>query len=211
MPWVYDPNARGSGYRDTETGRFLSRKALGEMLDEFITTSDAPTEALANLLAEGNISVGDWREAFRRQIKDYYIDAYILGIGGREQMTSADWGSVGGMLGEQYRYLEGFYQELLTGELSEGQIRMRMAMYINSSREAFERAQAKTADQHGFSEKAWIVDPQAEHCPDCVAIAGQGYIPVNEPFISPSTGAEAFPGSGDTVCLTSCKCHTEYR
>ena len=115
MPWVYDPNARGSGYRDTETGRFLSRAALGDMLDEFIDTSAAPVEALANLVAQGDIAVADWREAFRRQIKDHYIDAYLLGIGGREQMTQADWGSVGGMIGEQYRYLEGFYQESRIG------------------------------------------------------------------------------------------------
>lgn len=212
MPaWSYDPNLKGSGYRDTTTGRFISRATLNTLLDTFVGASEDPAATLADLLAAGNISAQDWLRAFREELKDVYIDTYLLGIGGRAQMTPADWGSVGGMLAEQYRYLDGFYQEILAGNLSEGQIRLRMSMYVNSSREAYARAQAKTAAGHGFTEKAWRVDAQAEHCPDCEVIAGVGWIPVTEEFISPSTGGPALPGSGDTVCLTSCKCTVEYR
>jgi len=47
------------------------------------------------------------------------------------------------MLREQYRWLDDFARLVADGALSEGQIRSRAAMYVNSAREAFERGLAR--------------------------------------------------------------------
>jgi hypothetical protein len=165
---------------------------------------------LSEMVADQAISPGDWQSALRQEIKDNYLTQYFVGRGGREQMTPQDWGSVGGMIGEQYGYLEDFAAEVAAGDLSQGQIYNRARMYINSSREAYERGLQRTVEERGYTEHRWVL-ANAEHCEDCISLAEEGWKPVEEPFISPSTGEETLPGMGDTICLTSCQCHIEYR
>ena len=76
--------------------------------------------------------------------------------------------------------------------------------------QAYERALARASERRGKRQQRWMLSP-AEHCEDCVALAGEGWKPVTEPFVSPSTGQIAIPGNGATQCLTNCKCHVEYR
>lgn len=177
----------------------------GEQLDivqESIDLSGVATDAFAEYLAQGGWAANDFRDRFREELKRLYIDQYLIGIGGRSQMTPEDWGSVGGMLADQYRYLEGFIAEIAGGNLSEAQILSRARMYLNSVREAFERAHARNAEKGGMSEEKWIIDPAAENCPDCLVNAAQGWQPV---------GTFSFPGDGSTQCLTNCHCHKVYR
>jgi len=116
------------------------------------------------------------------------------GRGGLGAMTQADWGSIGGMLKEQYRYLAEFAKAIAEGKLSEAQILARSRMYINSSREAFERAKARVAALLNLTEEMWVLNPQAENCPDCIYYSQQGWKPVAEEFYP-------VPGDGSTQCL----------
>ena len=210
MPFTYDPRLKGSGYRDTTTGRVISRVNVGEQVDVMISNSSDVTLTLSEMVDTGGISSQAWYDAMRQEIKDNYIDQYLVGIGGREQMTPADWGSVGGMVADQYRYLNDFHDQVSAGDLSQAQINARSRMYINSSREAYERAQAR-APGRGYTEHQWVNSPIADTCEDCVALQGSGWISVDEAFISPSTGEDAVPGSGATICLTNCHCNIQYR
>lgn len=210
MPFIYDPKLKGSGYRDTVTGRALSYRTVRQQIGEMIQASQDVQRPLSEMVANGTISPGSWNQAVRQEIKDNYITQYLLGKGGRENMTQADWGSVGGMLGEQYRYLNDFYDEVAAGNLTEGQIYARAQMYINSSREAYETALRREVPNRGYTSHRWVLSA-TENCADCLALAGEGWKDATEPFVSPSTGVETVPGSGDTLCLTNCKCNIEYR
>ena len=57
-------------------------------------------------------------------------------------MTQSDWGRVGGLLSNQYRYLDNFAQEIANGTLTEAQIGARSGLYVDSATQAFERAKA---------------------------------------------------------------------
>lgn len=210
MPFIYDPKLKGSGYRDTATGRIVAHTQVREYVNEMISTSGDVQSTLAQLVSSGAISPADWRTAMRQEIKDNYVTQYLAGIGGRDVMKPADWGSIGGLVGDQYRYLENFYAQVAAGELSEAQIYARSRMYINSSRDAYERALGRASIAQGYTEHRWVMAP-AEHCDDCIALASLGWIPITESFVSPSSGAATTPGAGDTLCLTNCKCHIEYR
>lgn len=199
MPWGWDPVAHR--YRDIETGRFLSRARALELVQQSIDASGIASDQLASYAASGALSAADYGSFFREEIKREYLRQYLLGIGGREQMTAADWGSIGGMLREQYGWLQGFLDEIASGNLTEAQIMARARMYLNSAREAYERAHAKTAVAGGMTEELWALG-EAEHCPDCLAYAAEGWQPV---------GTFPEPGDGSTQCLTNCQCHKAYR
>lgn len=202
MGWAW--NAKAGRYYSTKTGRFLTNAKALEYVQASADATVAATDILAGYVSEGTMSPSGWMTMMRDEIKHQYIRQYELGIGGRGRMLAADWGSVGGMVGEQYKYLDGFAVDL--ANLSEGQIRARSRMYINSAREAYERAHGRVAEGLGFDEIAWIENPAAESCPDCDAFAEMGW-----QLVADNPYGGAIPASGMTECLSNCKCGLDYR
>lgn len=201
--WAW--NAKAGRYYNTATGRFLTNAKALEYVQASADSAINASNLLAEYVSEAAISPSQWATMMRSEIKHEYIRQYELGIGGRGRMLAPDWGSVGGMVGEQYKYLDGFAADL--ANLSEGQIRARSRMYINSGREAYERAHGKVAAELGFDEIAWVLGPVlTDHCADCVAFANMGWQLVEaDPYMG------AIPGSGATACLTNCNCNLEYK
>ena len=154
-------------YRDTRTGRFVSRSAVRTQVQNSIDVSVDRSEEIARTIAAGELDALDARAIMRQEIKKSYIRSYELGRGGRRAMTQSDWGSVGGMLREQYRYLDRFVGEMADGNLSEGQIKTRFSMYLRSSREGFERGNAGSQQiPHGIL-PAYPGDGQSECLVNC--------------------------------------------
>lgn len=188
-------------------GRLVPRLQVQSWTNQSIDLS--PAQSWAADLAEGRLSVQSWQQQMRQEIKREYIRQYLAGKGGIEQMTAKDWGSIGGAVGEQYKYLDRFAQEIADGNLTEGQIRVRSGMYVNSAREAFERAKERAATEAGFTEVRWVLNV-AEHCQDCIDLSNLGWQRA-KPWPFKVGGRAARPGSGATRCKTNCKCSTDYR
>lgn len=192
-PWVWSVAAHR--YRNVRTGRFIGATEMLGLRDTFLDAQRASAADLAERLIQNDMTVGQWERIMRRDIKTSYIDQYVLAHGGRGTMTQADWGRIGAMVKEQYRYLDGFAQAIADGNLTEGQIRMRSQMYHDSSVQAYERAAAqilgvprlpaypgdgstachtncrchwRIEPVNGGWDCYWIVDPAAEHCDDCI-------------------------------------------
>lgn len=196
--WKWDPST--GTYVNTETGERFGKEEMLVFVAASILLTGFVADDLAIMIYDGLLDAISWRLALREQIKREYIRQYLLGIGGRSQMTAADWNIIGEMLKGQYQYLEGFVEAL--PELSEAQIASRSKMYINSARQAYESARSKVAIGLGYDEELWVLDVFAEHCPDCEEFAAMGWQPI---------GTFPTPGNGSTVCLSSCKCGKEYR
>jgi hypothetical protein len=190
-PWVWDD--RSKRYRNTESGRFISQRTAIKLRDAYTAGKVADADRLSRRLVNRQVSVQEWTLEMRRQIKDAYVNQYMLARGGRNNMTQEDWGRVGGLIHGQYHYLNGFARDIDQGKLSEGQIRTRSRMYINGSTRAFERAKSDSLgvpvlDQYPGDgrtvcrtncqchldykeledhwEITWVLG-EAEHCPDC--------------------------------------------
>jgi hypothetical protein len=192
-------------YIDADTGRVLTDERAAVFMDISIAIGQGRTDALAQLVG-GEVQVissAQWNTAMRSEIKNKYIQLYLEGRGGRDQMGFPDWGSIGGMLREQYRWLDDFTAEL--DQLSEAQIRARSRMYIKSARESYERAYGRVKVSIGNDEVLWFLRP-GEHCPDCETFAALGWQKVED---DPYSGA--VPGSGATQCLTNCNCGRRFR
>jgi hypothetical protein len=130
-------------------GKRVSRTVRDTQLDAHVDryqeqAEQSQVDQLMKNLAGGQ-RLNAWEVDFRGKLKDQYIVQYLAGRGGRDAMTQADWGSIGGMLKKQYGYLSRFTGQIAAGELSEegrlkmGQIRARSTMYFNSAGQAFER------------------------------------------------------------------------
>ena len=137
MPsWVYYSTPINR-YRD-EKGRFTSQAELWRLSQKSIdsTTSEAREAAL-------NLTPTELEDVLRQLIKGETIRQYVLGIGGKDRLTQVDYGVMGGVIADQYRYLTQAMAQYETGEISQAEVARRTAMYINSTREAFERANAR--------------------------------------------------------------------
>lgn len=116
-------------------------------------------------------------------------------------MTPRDWGSIGGSLKEQYKFISGFADDLLSGASAGGQIKVRSGMYANSAREAYNRGRDKVTRAWGAVEEAWFTT-SGNSCVDCQDFEALGWQEI---------GFFPEPGAGTTVCLTNCKCDKDRR
>lgn len=194
-PWQWDD--RSKRYRNTESGRFISQRTAVKLRDAYTAGKVADADRLSRKLVNREINLQEWTLEMRRQIKDAYVNQYMLARGGKNNMTQADWGRVGGLIHGQYHYLEGFSRDIDAGKLSEGQVRTRARMYINGSTRAFERAKSDSlgvpelkqypgdgqtvcrtncqchldyVETDSQWEVTWVLG-EAEHCPDCVTLS----------------------------------------
>lgn len=205
MPYKWNPKAsryqwfNGSAY-------FVAKSTVMQWVDQSLAITGVSTDTLGALVANGSLSPVDWNIRMRQFIKDEYIRQYVTGIGGRANMTPSDWGRIGNMLKYQYNRLDNFQNDIMTKQLTEGQIKARARMYVNSARQAFEKANEIVAKNWGADEVYWGIDPGVENCADCIAYNAMGWQRIeNDPY------NKAYPGSGDTICLTNCHCGLSFR
>ena len=104
-----------------DTGRTASLVRLSD------GTFSVGTSPLATLVAAGLLPVGAERDIVRQLTTWYYqmaeevkrqiITQYMQGRGGRNVMTWQDWGTCGGVISDQLRFLKPFAQRMIPGEL----------------------------------------------------------------------------------------------
>lgn len=204
--WIWDDIKKFFSGLVDGVSTFLGFSSLVGLRDEFTEQVQVESDLLIYaLMQEGEITIQQWTLSMRELIKNVYRAQYELGIGGSQNMTQADYGRLGGILQEQYRYLQNFAQEIADGKLSISQALYRARLYIDSSTQAFERARAAgyglTLPQYPgdgstrclanckceweikqtdfFFECFWRLG-YAEHCPDCIE-ASQVY----NPYLAP--------------------------
>lgn len=191
-PWVWSESLHR--YRNTRTGRFMGATEMVTLRDAYVDAKKVAAADLSARLATGDMTVGQWQKAMRADVKSSFIDQYVMAHGGRGTMTQADWGRVGAMVKEQYRYLDGFAKAVADDTLTEAQIRARAGMYHDSSVQAYEKAAARVRgvpdlpaypgdgstachsncrchwdiqEVDGGWDCYWVVMGGKEMCPDC--------------------------------------------
>ena len=191
-PWTWDDAS--NRYRNTDTGRYIGIRQMLPLRDTFVEAQKSAIDDLAGRLVTGDIDTAQWVDEFKGILRTTYKDEYALACGGRNAMTQRDYGIIGRQLRDQYTYLYRFADQVENGQLTEGQIRMRSRMYVDSATQAFERGHAaaigapdlpaypadgstqcrsnckchwELRDEGDHWEAFWKLG-MAEHCPDCV-------------------------------------------
>lgn len=140
LTWVWDTQSRR--YRNTQTGRWLSHVKIAELRDQYAGEQRGWADQAARRLAQKDWTVRRWEDEVRAKLKRTYLAEYMLGRGGKNVMTAADYGRVGNMLKAQYDFLRAFADDISAGTMSEAQIAARTQLYHESSIQAFERGKA---------------------------------------------------------------------
>jgi hypothetical protein len=126
-------------------------------------------------------------------------------------MTHRDWGTLGRMLRDQYKYVRSFISDIMSDKLSEAQINAYAKMHSSAAIAAYNKAKAKIVSKMDYDEVAWINAPGFIHCQTCEDRAKLGYIPIGPKGGFMFDGKECFPGDGTSECFSNCKCQLSYR
>lgn len=196
--YVYDE--RIGGYRDRETGRKVATKTVLNMVQLNNNYAKQNISEITDKFFDGRLTLPQWQDAIKAEIKQEWLVAMMAGRGGKDQMTQADYGRLGGRLSYEYRKLADFAIEIKSGNLSEAQIRARIALYADGARTGFWDGLQAAQTAAGKTEERRILG-EAEHCQSCMAYAAMGWQPLGS-LPSPGTQCE---------CLHNCKCTKEYK
>lgn len=219
MSFRWDKDLRR--YRDADTGRFVRESAVRSARQTIIDRATAEVDVLAARLADGTITTAEWTIQMRDAVKRTTIDQYLLGRGGRNAMTQADWGRIGYRLRQQYGYLQRFAQAVDAGQLSDAQIAARAKLYVSATWSTLDRAKGASwqivlpahpgdggtrcksrcrchweihADKDaGLILATWRLDSQAEHCDGCRENAAR-WSPLAFPLVTYPDGLDPETG-----------------
>lgn len=167
MPgFTYSPKT--GRYRDTSSGRFLSRETMTTIRDTFAERVRGEMAKVSDAYNRGELSTAEFKDAMRVQIKQSTIAAYEFGKGGKEQMTSRDYGKIGHALRDQYKYLDKFVADV--PNLTPEGIANRAELYAETAIGGYEEGRAEGLRVAGVTEAIWhtVDDP----CPECSPLDG---------------------------------------
>ena len=196
--WAYDANL---GRYRRPSGQFMSQKAVTALVDGRIGTLGQSLNRFTQMLADGNITIDQWQGSVREALKAAHIQATVLGHGGKADMGSAEYGRIGQRLRAEYAYLQNFASDILAGRVSAPMALARVQLYAESVRSSYWEGASLRQAKQGYSLMRRILDPQAQHCDDCVRYARSGLVPL---------GSLPMPGQR-CECRARCRCSVEYK
>lgn len=199
---AYSFDNKSGRYRDNANGRFLSSRNVVSALETQIDASRSAMAQVTESLRNNRISLSDWRSEMVNHIKTIHVAQYAAGQGGWAQMTASDYGRIGNVLKEQYRYLNGFTHDLQEQMFSKGGIDRRAdaraGLYAEAGHATFEASRRLERFEAGMGYERRVLG-SAEHCSDCVEYADRGWQPLH-----------TLPAIGDSQCHSNCRCTFEY-
>lgn len=196
----YEFNDRLGRYRDTETKVMVSRATI--LLETEMEEARLKTrlQGLTRRLIAG-MPLDEWQRQFAQTIKESHLRMSALGAGGKDRLTNAHFGSVGGLLRKEYGYLDNFAKGIQNGEYSEKYILARAGLYAASTRKSFFKGEQIARAIAGVTLAKRVLDSQAKHCSDCPAYATSGWVPI-EDIVAPGEACK---------CGGRCRCSIVYK
>lgn len=196
----FDPRLGTTGRYVDSRRRMVSRTGIIAEAEKAISGVKGEMRGLALQLQGGQISAQEWYDGMRQRLKIIHGLEASVAKGGWAQMTPSDWGAVGAITKQQYKYLNNFTLQILDGtQPLDGRFIVRAGMYADASRGTAEDMLRRQAAINGYTEERRVLGV-ADHCQDCVDAANQGWRPIG-----------TLPRIGDSVCRTNCHCTFEYR
>jgi hypothetical protein len=195
--WSYDPI---SGRYRGKNGRFLSKAAVEALVDGRIKKLNGQLQDFTKRLIAGDITIDQWQGSVREALKPAHLQAAMIGAGGKQSLSQSDYGRIGQRLRIEYAYLQNFASDLLGKRVSAPMALARIGLYAESVRGSYWEGTTIRREKEGYSLMRRILDPQAQHCSDCVGYAARGIV---------SIGSLPMPGQR-CECRSRCKCLVEY-
>jgi len=191
---------RTGRYRNNATGRFVAERTLRGLAEKFSDFTAQNMRRHTERFIAGEIDLPTWQDRIAKELRNSYLVSTQIGRGGKNAMTPADYGRIGGRLRFEYRKLNQFALEIKAGMLTDAQILARVQLYAPGARTAYYDGLTAAMKDAELTEERRVLNP-AEHCEDCVGYARMGWQPI---------GTLPQPGTMSR-CLHNCQCTMEYR
>lgn len=197
----YEFSRQAARYRDTATGRFVSRQRITGLLEQQVNESEEQLAALVQALFAEEIAPGYAQTLMRDELRRLSLTAAALGVGGFARLTFADYGRAGRQLRDTYQRMTRLMNDVQSGRVSLAQALNRIEGYTLDARRQFFAAQREAMRQAGgrFEERRTL--HARESCGDCVGYARMGWQPMD---------TLPLPGQ-QSRCGSYCRCTVEYR
>ena len=173
-------HSRSKGaYIWNSNGREVADAKIQKQLDVIVDDFQGNVERLAGRLDSGNLTIAQWQDRMRREIKDVHRTQYMVGRG-PDDMTPRDWGRLGSDLRwMQYDRLDKFALDIADGNLSPAQIKARSKLYMDASTKQYWRGKTEGKIAAGYvAERRFLGPNDKTHCQPCKGFAAQGRQPV---------------------------------
>jgi hypothetical protein len=192
-------------YRRTATGKFVSDRAVKLGVRRVIRQSQAEMRALTDQMIRREITLAQWQERMRQELKNLHVSGAMAGAGGMANMTPADYGRVGYTLRFQYGRLAQFAKDAKARKLTPDQLRRRVEMYVSSVNGTYEETRRTKAIAAGFVEERNVLGKTENHCRTrdrvgCIELSRRGWGPIG-----------FMPVPGQRQCLSACQCRLIFR
>jgi hypothetical protein len=189
-----------SRYRDNATGRLVPESKVLSTIERFNNgVIQNNVDNLTERFLDGRLTLAQWQQAMALEIKDGWLVSAMAGRGGRNAMTQADWGRLGGRLRYEYSRLNRFADRIKNGELTAAQIRANAQLYALAPRTGYWDGQTAAMIDAGYVAEQRFLGA-ADHCSICIDLAARGRQPIGT-LPEPGTQCEG---------KRQCKCRKEY-
>lgn len=200
---AYAWDTRSTRYRSIETGRYVARRKIVDLLRGVTDSAADRMGAIARLAARGDISPATFERAMQLELKHAANASAALGVGGWDRATNATHGRTGAALRVQYQFLRGFVRDIQAGGMNENVAASRAALYAGAAYNRYWTEERRGMLASGRTHVRWNVHHDSRECEDCARLGGLGWMPIET---LPTT-----PGAGATACLGHCRCSLDYR
>lgn len=202
--WQWDENIARYRYpsaRAGRLGRLVPPERTQRLFERRLGARREMALAITDRYLSGRMTTREWQDALKQVVRDAQLEARVLAVGGRANMTFVDFGAVGGRAGHEYQILGHLGQLIDSGGLSPAQIRVATSRRFGATvRETYRRGREHVHAQAGYRDERSHLEEGAEHCGGCLDAAGQGWQPLGS--LTPI---------GERDCRTGCRCTFEYR
>lgn len=136
-----------NAWRNLQSGRGVSTAIVQAEVQRHIDAGKALIETLTQQMNAGDITVAQWKMAVASELKDMHGAFAMFGAGGRDAMTPAMWGRVGGNLSDEFRHLQELANGIVSGKVSPAQAAARINQYSDASKQAYWQAVKEVAPE----------------------------------------------------------------
>lgn len=191
----YRYDDRSGRFRDSTTGHYVSERQVRDGVDAAVSLASEHMGTLSADFRAGTLNAAQFLDGMLSEIKAVQIASALAAYGGREQMTSSRWGTVGQLVRQQYAYARQMVADVLDGkQRMNGRLDARARQYANSGRTTYENIRRREMAQAGMAFE-WNVLHADESCPECLQQADLGPVPIG-----------TLVPIGSRICRSACKC-----
>lgn len=133
-------------WRNLASGQFVSNESVRTEVNRHIDAAQDNLQRLTQNMYSGNISLAQWQSGVALELKDGHLAQSMFAVGGRGNMTQANFGRVGGTLANEYSFLSNFADDIAAGRVSEAQALARISQYGNATGQSYWREWAREQD-----------------------------------------------------------------